>query len=67
VEEIGLAQSIASEHLRILQAVGIITGEIERSRVCYALNTMALEPLRRFLNELADAAAAGNEPEQSPS
>jgi len=57
VEEIGLAQSTTSEHLRILKAAGIITGEIERPRVCYSLNPAALEPLRRFLNAL-DAVAA---------
>jgi len=54
VEEIGLAQSTTSEHLRILKAAGIITGEIERPRVCYTLNPEALEPLRRFLNGLAE-------------
>lgn len=53
VEEIGLAQSTTSEHLRILKAAGIITGEIERPRVCYALNPSALDPLRHFLNTLA--------------
>jgi ArsR family transcriptional regulator len=49
VDEIGLAQSTTSEHLRILRAAGIITGEIERPRVCYSLNPMALQPLRQFL------------------
>ena len=49
VDEIGLAQSTVSEHLRILKAAGIITGEIERPRVCYSLNPAALEPLREFL------------------
>jgi ArsR family transcriptional regulator len=49
VDEIGLAQSTVSEHLRILKAAGIITGEIERPRVCYSLNRAALEPLREFL------------------
>ncbi len=53
VEEIGLAQSTTSEHLRILKAAGIITGEIEGPRVCYSLNPVALEPLRHFLNRLA--------------
>jgi DNA-binding transcriptional ArsR family regulator len=53
VDEIGLAQSTTSEHLRILKAAGIITGEIERPRVCYSLNRAALEPLRRFLDEVA--------------
>jgi ArsR family transcriptional regulator len=49
VDEIGLAQSTVSEHLRILKAAGIITGEIERPRVCYSLNLTALQPLREFL------------------
>jgi ArsR family transcriptional regulator len=54
VDETGLAQSTVSEHLRILKAAGIITGEIEHPRVCYSLNPAALRPLREFL------AAAGS-------
>jgi len=54
VDEVGLAQSTVSEHLRILKAAGIITGEIERPRVCYSLNPMALEPLRQFLDTVVD-------------
>ena len=49
VDETGLAQSTVSEHLRILKAAGVITGEIERPRVCYSLNPAALQPLREFL------------------
>jgi DNA-binding transcriptional ArsR family regulator len=49
VDEVGLAQSTVSEHLRILKAAGIITGEVERPRICYSLNPTALEPLREFL------------------
>ena len=53
VDEIGLAQSTTSEHLRILKAAGIITGEVESPRVCYSLNPEALEPLRDFLHEIS--------------
>ncbi len=53
VAEIGLAQSTTSEHLRILKSAGIITGEVESPRICYSLNPEALEPLRRFLDEMA--------------
>jgi len=49
VDRIGLAQSTVSEHLRILKAAGIVTGEIAGPRVCYALDPSAMEPLRRFL------------------
>jgi ArsR family transcriptional regulator len=64
VEEIGLAQSTTSEHLRILKAAGIIAGEIEGPRVCYSLNPTALEPLRHFLNGLAGRPAAEDRSEQ---
>ena len=58
VDEIGLAQSTISEHLRILKAAGVITGEIERPRVCYSLNPAALKPLKRFLDDVAGAQPA---------
>jgi ArsR family transcriptional regulator len=58
VDEIGLAQSTTSEHLRILKSAGVITGEIERPRVCYSLNPAALEPLSHFLEEVAGAQPA---------
>lgn len=50
VDEIRLAQSTVSEHLRILKEAGIITGEIERPRVCYSLNPDSLLPLAGLLN-----------------
>lgn len=49
VEEIGLAASTTSEHLRILKESGIIAGEIQRPRVCYSLAPDAARPLREFL------------------
>jgi DNA-binding transcriptional ArsR family regulator len=45
VDEVGLAQSTVSEHLRILKSAGIITGEVEHPRVCYSLNPDRLMPL----------------------
>ncbi len=52
VDRIGLAQSTISEHLRILKAAGIVTGEIEGPRVCYVLEPSALAPLRQLLSEI---------------
>ncbi|WP_347268540.1 metalloregulator ArsR/SmtB family transcription factor [Paracoccus sp. (in: a-proteobacteria)] len=49
VGAIGLAQSTVSEHLRILKAAGLITGEISGPRVCYALNPAAFEPLASLI------------------
>jgi ArsR family transcriptional regulator, arsenate/arsenite/antimonite-responsive transcriptional repressor len=55
VDEVGLAQSTVSEHLRILKEAGVITGEIERPRVCYSLNPDSLAPLAVLLNAVVDA------------
>jgi ArsR family transcriptional regulator len=59
VEAVGLAQSTVSEHLRILKAAGVITGEIDGPRVCYALNPSALAPL-------ADLVAGLTSPPEGP-
>ena len=53
VDAVGLAQSTVSEHLRILKAAGVITGEIDGPRVCYALDPLALQPLATFIAGLA--------------
>jgi ArsR family transcriptional regulator len=62
VDEVGLAQSTVSEHLRILKAAGIITGEIERPRVCYSLNPDRLLPLVGLLNAVFEKIAPGEPP-----
>jgi ArsR family transcriptional regulator len=52
VEAVGLAQSTVSEHLRVLKAADVITGEIDGPRICYALNPAALLPLTTFISGL---------------
>lgn len=52
VNSVGLAQSTVSEHLRILKAAGIITGQIDGPRVCYGLNPASLAPLSAFIADL---------------
>lgn len=54
VEEIGLAQSTVSEHLRILKTAGVVIGEIERPRICYSLNPASLAPLAELLQEVLE-------------
>ena len=59
VDEVKLAQSTVSEHLRILKSAGIITGEIEHPRVCYSLNAGSLAPLAALLNAVFDKHGRG--------
>lgn len=59
VDEVGLAQSTVSEHLRILKAAGLISGAIEHPRVCYSLNPDRLMPLAGLLNAVFDTERSG--------
>jgi ArsR family transcriptional regulator, arsenate/arsenite/antimonite-responsive transcriptional repressor len=59
VEEVGLAQSTVSEHMRILKSAGLIVGEIERPRVCYSLNPERLMPLATLLTAIFEKDSRG--------
>jgi ArsR family transcriptional regulator len=52
VEEIGLAASTTSEHLRILKDAGLIVGEIAHPRICYSLAPRAVVPLATFVQAI---------------
>lgn len=52
VEEIGLAPSTTSEHLRILKEAGLIVGEIVHPRIFYSLDPRAIGPLATFLRAI---------------
>ena len=62
VDEVGLAQSTVSEHLRILKASGLVTGTIERPRICYSLDPAALAPLKALIGQIAAHEAPGAGP-----
>lgn len=59
VDEVGLAQSTVSEHMRILKSAGVIVGEVERPRVCYSLNPARLMPLAILLNAVLEKHSDG--------
>ncbi len=46
VDELPLAQSTVSQHLKQLQEAGLIQGEIDGPRVCYCVNQRALKRLK---------------------
>lgn len=46
VEEIPLAQSTVSQHLRVLKNAGLVVGEIEGPAVCYCVDVDALARLK---------------------
>ena len=52
VEEMPLAQSTVSQHLKILKETGLVQGEIDGPRVCYCINEPALAKLQKLMANL---------------
>jgi DNA-binding transcriptional ArsR family regulator len=51
VDELGLAQSTISQHLKALKEVGIIKGTIEGPTVCYCINEKTWEELNTYFGD----------------
>ena len=49
VEEMPLAQSTVSQHLKILKESGLVQGEIDGPRVCYCINKAAMSKLKKLI------------------
>ncbi|GAB4204711.1 MAG: hypothetical protein OHK0013_19920 [Sandaracinaceae bacterium] len=52
VDELPLAQSTVSQHLKILKEAGLIRGEVDGPRVCYCIEPRALRRLRALVSAL---------------
>jgi DNA-binding transcriptional ArsR family regulator len=55
VDELPLAQSTVSEHLKVLKDAGIIRGTIEGPNTCYCLEPAAMAWLNREFGALSKA------------
>lgn len=52
VDELPLAQSTVSQHLKVLKDAGLIRGEIDGPRVCYCIEPFALRRLKALVGSL---------------
>lgn len=52
VEEMPLAQSTVSQHLKILKETGLVQGEVDGPRVCYCINKSAMAKLKKLIASL---------------
>lgn len=51
VDEIGLAQSTISQHLKELKSIGLIKGTIEGTSVCYCIDTENWNKMKSEMKE----------------
>lgn len=49
VDELPLAQSTVSQHLKILKESGLIQGEVDGPKVCYCINPEKLKELKALI------------------
>ena len=61
VEELPLAQSTVSQHLKELKAAGLIEGSIDGPRSCYCINWKAFEKYNNEFNSLFSTLKTKNE------
>jgi ArsR family transcriptional regulator len=52
VDELPLAQSTVSQHLKVLKEAGLIRGDIDGPRVCYCIEPRALRRLKALMGSL---------------
>lgn len=52
VEELDLAQSTVSQHLKVLKQAGLIRGEVDGPRVCYCIEPRELRRLKALVGGL---------------
>ena len=52
VDVMPLSQATVSQHLKILKNAGLITGEIDRQKSCYCINTETVRELREKFGQL---------------
>ncbi len=52
VEEMPLAQSTVSQHLKILKETGLVQGEVDGPKVCYCIHKSAMAKLKKLIAEL---------------
>lgn len=48
-DELPLAQSTISQHLKVLKEAGLIHGEVEGAKVCYSLNPVFIQQMHYML------------------
>lgn len=51
-EEVPLAQSTVSQHLKMLKEAGLIWGEVDGPRVCYSIDQAHLQRLKALIEGL---------------
>lgn len=53
VDELPLAQSTVSQHLKELRNAGLIQGTIEGNAICYCINTETIQKFKNYISRFS--------------
>lgn len=56
VDEIGLAQATISQHLKVINDAGLLSGNYKGKSICYCLDSSKLEEFQSLLNRYLNTA-----------
>ncbi|MGC3998257.1 MAG: ArsR family transcriptional regulator [Anaeromyxobacter sp.] len=65
-DELPLAQSTASQHLKVLKDAGLIRGDIDGPRVCCYIESRTLRRLESLVGSLQETTSTCPSPEPQP-
>lgn len=54
VDEIGLAQPTISQHLKVINEAGLLSGNFKGKSICYCLNSERMDEFQNLLNKYLD-------------
>ena len=60
-KELGLSQSVVSQHLRVLRLAGIVESDKQGKFIHYSINSNAIDALREFLKSLCNCNSNSDE------
>lgn len=61
VNEVGLAQATVSQHLKELKSIGIITGNIEGTKVCYCIDPQKWNEMKHVVADFLSQRVGGGD------
>lgn len=52
VDEIGLSQPTISQHLREMKSIGLISGSVDGTKICYCINPVVYKEIQQMFNKV---------------
>ena len=52
VDKVGLSQPTISQHLREMKNIGLISGNVDGTKICYCINPIVYKEIQQMFNKI---------------